>query len=251
MDKIFINAVFNKASKEAEFVTSSHRVDSLEHLLGDKASQYTWLKPYKDKNGKFPSKWMFDEITWEQLQYLKEISKITSGNERTIRIWIGKSHLDLAWSSDSPFELYGSYRVHVTGPLHWRSIDILGMVISRYVQGRGIMDSESIFNEHLLEYMNTYQSIPCIFQVENVLWDMCNPVFSDFKTPGIYSVCHVTSNDWLLQVHVHCDRLRLTVHKLGLPWEQTECISSILYRDNWEALLMEKFLDAVKEYSSK
>lgn len=254
MNRIMIHAVFNKAEKSAEFITSTRSANTLEELLGDNASKYTWLRPFKDKKGSYPSKWMLNGLSWEDLQALKQLSKATgSGSDRSIRIWTGKSHLDLAWSGEYIYEDC-SYWVHVTGPLHWKSIDILEQVLYRYLQGCRLLEFEDIFNAHLLMYMDAYRNIPYIFEVENALWDEGYrfELFSDFNSPGVYSTSHVTSNDWLLQINVISNRkLRLTAHKLGTPWEHTEQLAEITYGDHWRESLKSEFLKAVKEYSSK
>lgn len=255
MNRVMIHAVFDKAEKSAKFVINSQGANTLEELLGDDASQFTWLRPFKDKKGKYPSKWMLTDLTWDDLKALKELSKATgSGCDHSIRIWTGKSHLDLAWSEMYHYEDCG-YWVHVTGPLHWKSIDILEQVIYRYIQGCRLLEFEgNVFDMHMLAYMNAYRNTPCIFEVEHALWDSARQfeLFSDLTGPAVYSTSYVTTNNWLLEIDVTSSgKLRLTAHKLGTPWEETEQLAEISYDGHWEQSLKDEFLKAVDEYLSK
>lgn len=253
MDRIIIHAVFNNAEKSAEFITNYLLGDS----LGDKASQFTWLRPFKDKKGNYPSKWILDGLTWDDLQALKQFSKDTgSGSDHSIRIRTGKSHLDVYWSGDYIYEDC-SYWVHATGPLHWKSIDILGKVLDRYIRGCRLLEyrpGNDTLNIHLQAYMNAYRDVPNTFEVENALWDPDHrlDLFSTFNSPGIYSTCHITTSNWRLQVDVFPTRvLKITAHRRGTPREHTEQLAEIPYEGHWEKTLKEEFFKAVDGYISE
>lgn len=242
-----IHAVFNKAEKSAEFVTRSKK-EPLKDIRDP--SQFTWLRPFKDKRGSYPSKWICPGLNWEDLQELKNLSKATSGNDHVIRIWSGKSHLDLAWSAEYIYEDC-SYWVHVSGPLHWRSIDTLEKILSRYIRGRVLTANEDICNPRLLAYMDAYLQTPCIWEVEGALRDV-NPrleLLSIFTESDIYSVRFLTPSGTLLQVNVTSGIIKLTAHKLGDPWGMDEIITEINYEDNWRECLKSAFFEVLSKYS--
>lgn len=255
MSRILIYALYNKSEKTAEFAATHNSADSIPELLGPVvADQFDWLRKFKDKNGNFPSKYVGGEVDWDELQYLKELSLATqSGYDHTIRLWTGRSYMDVHWSSDSPYEFYGNYRIRLTGPLHWKSLDMLWEVIYRYLRGRKAIGDkwDDIHELHLIRYMDCYKVMPTMEEVEYALWNLkLNFKFTyDFNDAGIITLHYVTGNRLIASIIVEPRKLQIRVCDSKDPFDSMEYLEpTITYKRGWEESLRTAFLKAIQDH---
>lgn len=146
--KLFIYSLFNYNDKSYEFHVESHQVACIDELSN--TSTINWARPYLPKSGNIPESWVLCDCSFEQLQILKEISKMTSGREHTIRV-ISMRHnkpitIDLAWTHKYIYENL-SYAINVSGKVHYLGIqklfdEVIQEVIDKY---------QKLQDEHCIE----------------------------------------------------------------------------------------------------
>lgn len=136
--KLFVYSLFNYDDKSYEFHVKSHRVDNISELSN--TSTTNWARPYISKNGNIPESWVLCDCSFEQLQILKEISKMTSGHEHTIRVSSMRYNksitIDLVWTHKYIYENL-SYAINVSGKVHYLGIqklfdEVIQGVIDKY-----------------------------------------------------------------------------------------------------------------------